>query len=313
MQDSTCSIDGCDQPTGVTGAALGWCRRHYRYVRKYGTPTPHQATCELCAGPMPQDGRIRRFCSKPCVDKAWKLNNPERAAAGVARWQADHPDRVRVTKRRSQARHRDTRNARARAITAADYASLGYSKNHRRALELYGVETVRQRTRRRSLKSRYNITTEQYGQMLTEQDGTCAICRRPPREDEVLVVDHDHGCCPGRVSCGACVRGLLCGICNRDLGAVENAQWLAAARAYVAQRSQPSLLPLATDERRVRPCARCGVEISDEACTGRPRKYCEPCRPAAQREHARIRDRQKRAAQAVQTGDGDAQAGTRSA
>ena len=37
-----------------------------------------------------------------------------------------------------------------------------------------------------------------------------------------LVVDHDHGCCPGVVSCGSCVRGLLCGDCNAAAGMLRD-------------------------------------------------------------------------------------------
>lgn len=70
--------------------------------------------------------------------------------------------------------------------------------------------------RRSHLKRMYNITPEQYDEMLHAQDGTCALCRQP--SGNRLHVDHDHCCCPGKKSCGDCIRGLLCGPCNRLLG-----------------------------------------------------------------------------------------------
>jgi hypothetical protein len=35
-------------------------------------------------------------------------------------------------------------------------------------------------------------------------------------------VDHDHACCPGRQSCGECVRGFVHHSCNIGIGAWEN-------------------------------------------------------------------------------------------
>jgi hypothetical protein len=72
----------------------------------------------------------------------------------------------------------------------------------------------------------YGITAERYEQMFADQNGVCAICKKP--EDVIafgrvrpLSVDHDHKCCAGKKSCGSCVRGLLCSHCNPLIGYLE--------------------------------------------------------------------------------------------
>ena len=62
----------------------------------------------------------------------------------------------------------------------------------------------------------YSLTPEMYQELLAAQQGRCFICRRKPGKKR-LSVDHDHSCCPGPVSCGRCVRGLLCKADNRDV------------------------------------------------------------------------------------------------
>jgi hypothetical protein len=62
----------------------------------------------------------------------------------------------------------------------------------------------------------YGITPERYQALLAVQGGGCAICSRKPGKRR-LAVDHDHSCCPGKTSCGYCVRGLLCWTCNKYL------------------------------------------------------------------------------------------------
>lgn len=57
-------------------------------------------------------------------------------------------------------------------------------------------------------KRLFGITIEEYDRMLSEQDGLCAICRKPPINRR-LAVDHDHDT--------GLVRGLLCPPCNRAL------------------------------------------------------------------------------------------------
>lgn len=66
------------------------------------------------------------------------------------------------------------------------------------------------------LRKAYKLSEEQYGVLLERQGGLCAICKQPPKKN-LLHVDHDHSCCPGKQSCGKCIRGLLCVSCNSKL------------------------------------------------------------------------------------------------
>lgn len=68
---------------------------------------------------------------------------------------------------------------------------------------------------------RYGVNAEQYEKMLAEQDGSCAVCRVEFSETVKPNVDHDHKCCPGILTCGKCVRGLLCGGCNSFANMIE--------------------------------------------------------------------------------------------
>jgi hypothetical protein len=63
----------------------------------------------------------------------------------------------------------------------------------------------------------YRLTAVTYAALLQKQSGVCAICAQPPKGKR-LAVDHDHRCCPGKTSCGRCVRGLVHEYCNRALG-----------------------------------------------------------------------------------------------
>jgi hypothetical protein len=72
-------------------------------------------------------------------------------------------------------------------------------------------------------KSRYNITEEQYQQVLEKQDHKCAICLTHQDDQKIrMSVDHNHNCCPGLFTCGNCLRGLLCRSCNLALGGFKD-------------------------------------------------------------------------------------------
>ena len=79
------------------------------------------------------------------------------------------------------------------------------------------------------LRRLYNITINGYEALLEAQGGVCAACHEQEKRIDKrigrprsLAVDHDHACCPGKRSCGKCIRGLLCSRCNPVLGEVED-------------------------------------------------------------------------------------------
>jgi hypothetical protein len=85
----------------------------------------------------------------------------------------------------------------------------------------------------------FNISREQYDKMLADQGGVCALCRLPERKEGIrhLSVDHDRRCCPGRKSCGRCVRGALCFGCNWLVGRIESAPGvMLRLSGYLGQR-----------------------------------------------------------------------------
>ena len=69
----------------------------------------------------------------------------------------------------------------------------------------------------------YKLTPEDLERMWEEQGGECGLKCGDSLELKDTHVDHDHECCPGKKSCGQCVRMLLCQKCNVALS--EKARW----------------------------------------------------------------------------------------
>ena len=67
------------------------------------------------------------------------------------------------------------------------------------------------------LQKTYNITAADYWALYEFQGRKCYMCTATGKARR-LAVDHDHSCCNGPVSCGQCVRGLLCSQCNKLIG-----------------------------------------------------------------------------------------------
>lgn len=109
---------------------------------------------------------------------------------------------------------------------AISKAKLGVPKTHGKCAKGTGDILAYQREWRAKnrekcrfyeIKRRYNKTEAEYAEMMASQEGKCKVCKRPFTAKRLPELDHDHRCCPGAVSCGKCVRGLLCQACNKKV------------------------------------------------------------------------------------------------
>lgn len=72
------------------------------------------------------------------------------------------------------------------------------------------LHEIRSQDKNRRLLKRYGLTIEERDQMIEDQGGKCALCKRDFHDKNKPNVDHDHE--TGRV------RGILCFSCNQALG-----------------------------------------------------------------------------------------------
>ena len=127
----------------------------------------------------------------------------QREASRIAtrKWRATNPEKCREADKRHYHKNRDVRRAKFRKW----YASTDYY-----------------------IKRNYGMTKEQFTQLLADQDGVCAVCRRKPKK---FTVDHCHT--SGRV------RGLLCYSCNSALGMFKDSpELIQAAKDYLRKAMQ---------------------------------------------------------------------------
>lgn len=127
---------------------------------------------------------------------------------------AKHKDKVKAKVAARAAARTDEERA-----AQAEYNRAYYEANQAR------IKAKAKETRRLHQKRWvYGVTHEEWEEMLRVVDHKCPLCSRP--FDDLFVkptLDHDHDCCNtrGEKTCGRCVRGPLCGACNKALGFAE--------------------------------------------------------------------------------------------
>jgi hypothetical protein len=80
------------------------------------------------------------------------------------------------------------------------------------------IKRVKRKVRAAYLERKYGISFAGYQRLWRDQHGCCAVCKAPLDPDRMeahsACLDHDH-------LTGA-VRGLLCSVCNRALGLLQD-------------------------------------------------------------------------------------------
>lgn len=143
MAERTCSVDGCDRPTGIRGTARGWCRLHYGRWQRHGDPLRepkrgrNHCTIDGCDQVVEGHGlcskhytRQKRYGTtgptKPYIDLPDGLKWCSRCqqALPVVEFSGEQYTRCRTCSRDGRrewlARNREAENRRNRARYAAD-------------------------------------------------------------------------------------------------------------------------------------------------------------------------------------------------
>ena len=122
-----------------------------------------------------------------------------------------------------------------------------FQDSHHRVLWLFSCDCGRTKLMRTDVKAKScghckrNMTGHSAGssfrkriqeELRIKQNNRCAICSEIFSKTPQL--DHSHECCPQDLMCERCIRGALCGACNKALGLFkDNIERLSSAIEYL--------------------------------------------------------------------------------
>lgn len=190
-----------------------WCASHYAQWHRYGEVKPFTykwadvgTPCVVCGSPVEPGTGKRKHCSNACQ-------------AADSRSGGERPNEA-----------------------VCDFCEKSFSLGRARTGRLQRTDTKWCPDCGRSSPEvlrfkNYGVTRERYAAAML---AGCEICGRT---DKTLHVDHDHACCVTRGgsgrTCGNCVRGFLCGPCNRGIGLFfDDADSLYRAAQYLQRQHE---------------------------------------------------------------------------
>lgn len=130
---------------------------------------------------------------------------------------------------------RECRNAKQRAYWANLPEDVRQSRQksveYQREYRAKNPAKVKELSRKTHMMRTFNMTIEQYDEMLEAQNGVCAICQQSCTTGNNLAVDHNHE--TGKV------RALLCKNCNTAIGLMkEDVDRMIKAIEYIKHHSE---------------------------------------------------------------------------
>lgn len=159
--------------------------------------------------------------------KRWYLEHPEKVKEMILRGQIKNKEKIKESKRKYHIKNREKLNKKTKKHYMEhreDYIkkSVAWANKH--------PEQSRENWFRSKLLKRYNLTDNQYKEMLDGQGGICSICGKTNENGKKLCIDHDHKTNE--------IRGLLCGKCNSALGLFnDDPDLLRAAERYLTEHN----------------------------------------------------------------------------
>lgn len=202
MADVICPT--CSEPfaqRGGPGRPLKYCSvscgQDSRHRDRYTPRAKEPLLCTVCGESFPGWYR-QRYCSKKCGDAAgYAVALSRRGVECVGCGKLTLPGKGSLERPTC----RDCRRGRG--------VCLGCGGN---------AERSNTRCNRCSRERAHGLQLGAVERMLAIQGGRCAVCRAEEPGIRGWTIDHDHRCCFGDLSCGSCVRGVLCMTCNTGLG-----------------------------------------------------------------------------------------------
>jgi hypothetical protein len=181
---------------------------HRRYYEEHRTEQLAAQRAKLQA--MTPEQREQRRADK----RAYYRVNAEVERARVKAYKVAHKEEVQAKLKAYQLNNKYKIAARRKRY---------WLENRERLIAQQAERYARQRSTRwaADLKSKYNVSRIRFDAMLVAQLGCCSLCERPMTGPFEPVVEHDHRCCPGKRSCGKCVRGLAHSACNTAFGLLK--------------------------------------------------------------------------------------------
>ena len=170
------------------------------------------AVCKVCSEPFPGRGRKQR-CDQ-CAERRICISCGREDVTHTSNAQCSH---CYASERTCKECGRSFRGTKRRCNSCRHAAER---EQRREYMAKWRDETnANAKLRARHLLAKYGITPDDFDAMVEAQGGRCAVCGcTEPGGRGTWHIDHDHACCPGQVTCGRCLRGLLCSNCNTGLG-----------------------------------------------------------------------------------------------